>query len=116
MALYDNKCPSCDEVIPQRKVPARQSGSTGFPCPACGRRLRTSRLPLSLTLPATFAVSTALTYYFGLRHATAVIVSIVLSLPLFFVIYVVIGLMIAPPLELFPGEDNRPGTGGEPLS
>jgi hypothetical protein len=107
VALYDNLCPSCGEVIPARVVPARQSGATGFPCPACGRKLRTARVPITLTLPITIAISLFSCYSFGLRGFTAVAVFVLALLPVYFVVYVAIGLVVSPPLELFPDQSDQ---------
>jgi hypothetical protein len=38
------------------------------------------------------------------------------SLPIYFIVYVAVGLVVSPPLELFPSEENPPGetTGKSP--
>jgi len=104
MALYDNKCPSCGETIPQRSVPARQSGATGFPCPACGKRLRTARLPARLTVPLTLTLSVGLCFFFALRGLTAIAVFLLVLLPFYFIVYMAVGLVFPPLLEIFPTE------------
>ena len=105
MALYDRKCPGCGEIVPQRKVAPWQPN--GFPCPACGRQLRTARVPARLTVPVTLATSIGLSFSLGLKGLTAIAVSTLAALPVYFVVYTVLGLLFPPALELFPLKDNQ---------
>ena len=75
MALYDRNCPSCGIVISQMQTPIWQSG--GFPCPACGRRLRTSLGDLKFTWVVTLLIAMGACFYFGLQGATAIVISLV---------------------------------------
>jgi hypothetical protein len=50
----------------------------------------------------------ALCLYFGLRGLIAIAASAFVCLPIYFIVYVAIGLAISPPLELFPGDDDFP--------
>jgi hypothetical protein len=100
MARYDRKCPSCGKIISQEQVPIWQSG--GFPCPACGRRLRTSLGDLKVSWAITLFVSMAGCFYFGLQGYTALVAALIASVPLSFVVHSVLGLVRAHPLEPFP--------------
>jgi predicted RNA-binding Zn-ribbon protein involved in translation (DUF1610 family) len=102
MALYDRKCPSCGAVIPQKQTPIWQS--QGFPCPVCGRLLRTSLGDLKLSWAVTLAISLGGCLYFGLRGSTALLVSLIASVPLSLIVHSIFGLIFSHPLELFPNE------------
>ena len=105
LARFDKKCPACSEVISPRQIPTWQSG--GFPCPSCGEILKSSVLPVKLTLPATLAASLGMCFYYGLRGLTLILVSSVTAVPLYFIVYAVIGLIYPPGLELVPKTTNR---------
>ena len=102
MALYDRKCPSCGVVISQSQTPIWDA--KGFPCPACGRLLRTSRQSLKLTWAITLAISIGVSFYFGLRGLTAIIISVVASVPFSFIVHSALGLIFSPPLEPFSND------------
>jgi hypothetical protein len=106
MALYDRKCPFCGVVIPQTQTPIWDA--EGFPCPTCGRWLRTSRSPLKLAWVIALAVAIAASYFLGLRARRAIVISLSVSVPLAFVVHSILGLFFSPPLEPFhrkkPGE------------
>ena len=106
MALYDRKCPSCGEVIPQIQTPIWES--SGFPCPACGRALKSSTLPIKLTLPITLTIAMSLCFYFGLRGPTAILISLVASIPLYFIVYAAVGLIFPPSLKLVSSKGDHP--------
>ena len=106
MALYDRKCPACDAVIPQVQTPIWQS--RGFPCPACGRRLRTPLGDLKLSWAVTLALSIGVCLYFRLRTSSAVLLSLVISVPMSFIVHSVFGLILPQPLEFFPDKDEPP--------
>lgn len=106
MALYDRKCPSCGEVIRQIETPIWEAG--GFPCPACGRTLKSSILSVKVTLPITFGISVSACYCFGLRGSTAGLISLVASFPLYFAVYAAIGLFFPPGLVLVPDKKDAP--------
>src|ERR1700687_5336896 len=100
--LYDRKCPACGGVITQTQTPIWDA--KGFPCPVCGRLLRTSRLSLKLTWAITLAISTSATFYFGLRGLRAIALSLLASLPLSFIVHSLLGLVFSPQLEVFSNE------------
>jgi hypothetical protein len=105
MALYDRKCPACGRIISQAQVPIWQSG--GFPCPACGRQLRTSLGDLKVTWAITLCASMAGCFYFGLQGYTALVTALIASVPLSFVVHSALGLVFAHPLEPFPGDPPK---------
>lgn len=104
MALYDRKCPACGAVISQTQTPIWDA--KGFPCPACGRLLRTSRSSLKLTWAVTLAISISGCFYLGLRGPVGIAVSLVVSAPLSFIVHSSLGLIFSPPLEPFPGNGS----------
>jgi hypothetical protein len=85
--------------------------SDGWPCPRCGRLLRTAHMSLKLTWAITLVISTGMCLYFGLRGSAAVVVSLIASVPLSFIVHAVIGLFSSVPLELFPDQED-PGNEG----
>jgi hypothetical protein len=105
LARFDKKCPACSEAISPKQIPTWESG--GFPCPSCGEILKSSVLPVKLALPVTFAASLGMCFYFGLRGVTLILVSSITAMPLYFIVYAVIGLIYPPGLELVPKRTNR---------
>jgi hypothetical protein len=108
MALYDKSCPSCGRVLSKKQTPIREAG--GFPCPYCGQKLKSSVLSPKLTLPVTFISSTSLCLWFGLRGTTAIITAVIAALPIYFVVYVVIGLIAPPGLKLVSQRNDSPSS------
>lgn len=105
LARFDRKCPACSEVISPKRIPTWESG--GFPCPSCGEILKSSVLPVKLTLPVTFAASLVMCSFFGLRGLTFILVSSITVVPLYLIVYALIGLINPPGLELVPKRTNR---------
>lgn len=104
MALYDRNCPACGNVVSQRQVPVWESG--GWPCPSCGKLLRSTPTPLKLTWLITIPLSIGICFYFGLRDSTLILVALIAAIPISFVVHAVIGLLSSGPLELVPTENN----------
>lgn len=106
VSRYDKKCPSCGEIISPTQVPRRQPA--GFPCPACGRRLKLSALPMKLTVPIALAVSASLCFFFGLRGLTAILLSLAVAVPLQIIVHTAIALAFPLRIDLVSPEDDHP--------
>jgi len=102
MALYDRKCPSCNAIIRQTQTPIW--AANGFPCPVCGRLLRPALQSLKLTWAITLGISIGVSFYFGLRGFRALVISVIVSIPLSFLVHSVLGLVFSPPLEVLSNE------------
>ena len=102
MALYDKNCPNCGSVIRESQTPIWDA--KGFPCPACGQQLRTARVSLKLTWAITLPISVGVCLLLGLQGLSAILYSVVVSVPLSFLVHSALGLVFSPPLEPFPGK------------
>lgn len=105
LARFDRRCPACDEVISPKQIPTWQS--VGFPCPACTAILKISPLPVKLILPLSFAASLLLCIIFGLRGLTLILASLGATVPMYFVVCAIVGLVAPPEIELVPKSDFR---------
>ncbi len=105
LSRFNRKCPACSEAIRPGQIPTWESA--GFPCPACGKILKSSVLPVKLVLPVTFTLSPSICFYFGLRGLTFVLVSLITAVPLYFIVCAIIGLVYPPGLELVPKRADR---------
>jgi hypothetical protein len=105
LARFNRKCPACSEVISPKQIPTWQSH--GFPCPTCKVILGTSALPMKLILPLSFTVSFLLCIIFGLRGLTVVLSSLGATVPMYFLVYAILGLLLPPRLELVQKTDYR---------
>jgi hypothetical protein len=85
-------------IVSQNQTPIWDS--KGFPCPTCGRLLRSSRVSLKLTWTITLAVSIGGSLYIGLQGLKAIVISLIASVPLSFIVHAALGLVFSPPLEL----------------
>ena len=100
MALYDRNCPSCGRAISKLQTPIREAG--GFPCPYCGQKLKSSIISPKLTLPITLGLAIGLCFLFGLHGGRVGLIFLLIAPPIYFVVYVIIGLLIPPRLEIVP--------------
>lgn len=98
LARFDKTCPACGETISPKQIPTLQS--LGFPCPACASLLKTSALPVKFILPSSFVASVFLCIIFGLRGLTLILVSSGATVPMYFVVYAIAGLIWPPGLEI----------------
>lgn len=105
MAVYDRRCPSCRGVISPTQIPVWEG--KGFPCPVCGRTLKTFTLPIKFTLPITFTLAVTLCLCLGLRGLIAFLSSLVASVPLYFIVYAAVGLILPPWFEVISSEDDH---------
>jgi hypothetical protein len=105
MAIFDRTCPYCGAVVHQAESPIWDA--KGFPCPACGQRLRSRRRSLKLTWAITLPCAVVLSLLFGLRGWSGLFVCLGISVPLSFVIHSILGIVFAPPLDAFRGERQR---------
>jgi hypothetical protein len=105
LARFDRICPSCGEVVLQSQIPIWESG--GFPCRACGGILKSSVPTIKLTLPVTLTVSLSLCFYFGLRGLRVILVTLIASVPLYFIVSAIISLIFPPGLELVSRRIDR---------
>jgi hypothetical protein len=76
-------------------------------CPACGDIIKTSVLPVKWTVPVTITLALCLCFYFGMRALTLFLASIIAAVPLYFVVYAIIGLIYPPGLELVSKRAER---------
>jgi predicted RNA-binding Zn-ribbon protein involved in translation (DUF1610 family) len=106
MTVYDRSCRSCRKVISPAQIPIWEG--KGFPCPACGRTLKTRMLPIKFTFPITFTLAITLCLGLGLRGPIAVLISLVASVPLYFIVYAAVGLAFPPELELISSDEEHP--------
>jgi hypothetical protein len=102
MAILDRTCPYCGAAVHQGETPIWDAN--GFPCPACGQRLRTRRRSLKLTWAITLPCAVGLSLLFGLRGWNGLFVCLGISVPLSFVIHSILGVVFPPPLDAFRGE------------
>jgi predicted RNA-binding Zn-ribbon protein involved in translation (DUF1610 family) len=104
MTRYDEPCPSCGEMLSPGQTPIWQGG--GFRCPACGRLLRTNTASLKWAWLITLFLSIGVCLLFGFRSRTAIGILLISSVPLSFVVFVIIGLVSSVPLELVPSKSK----------
>ena len=105
LSRFDRRCPACDEVISLKQIPTWQSH--GFPCPACNVILKTSSLPVRLTLPLSSTVSVLLCVIFGLRGLTVILASLGTTVPMYFVVNAIVALLVPPKIDQVPKTDFR---------
>jgi hypothetical protein len=105
MSYYGKKCPACGNVILPPEVPA--SEQNGFPCPACGKLLKTSLANLKFSIVIALALSLFLCLKFGLRGLSAIISTLLLLLPLSFVVNSALAAVFPPPFELLPDQKSE---------
>ena len=105
LARFDRRCPACDEVISPKQIPTWQS--VEFPCPACTAILRISPLSVRLILPLSFAASLLLCIVFGLRGLAVILASLGTTVPMYFAVYAIVGLVAPPGLEMVAKSDLR---------
>jgi hypothetical protein len=105
LTRFNRNCPACGEVILPAQVPVWQSH--GFPCPACNQILKSSNPPVRLNLSVTFAVSLVLSVSYGLRGFNLILVSLIASVPLYFIVNAIVALIRPPGLELVSKRYDR---------
>jgi hypothetical protein len=105
LARFDKRCPACGEVVSPKQIPIWQS--VGFQCPTCAAILKTSALPVKFILPLSFTASLLLCIMLGLRGLTVILVSLGATVPMYLVVYAIVGLIVPPGLELVAKSDLR---------
>jgi hypothetical protein len=105
LARFDKRCPACGEVVSPKQIPIWQS--VGFQCPTCAAILKTSALPVKFILPFSFTASLLLCIMLRLRGLTVILVSLGATVPMYLVVYAIVGLIVPPGLELVAKSDLR---------
>jgi predicted RNA-binding Zn-ribbon protein involved in translation (DUF1610 family) len=105
LARFNKRCLACGEVISPKQIPTWQS--VGFPCPTCTAILKTSTLPVKFILSLSFTASLLLCIILGLRGLTVILVSLGATVPMYLVVYAIVGLVVPPGLELVAKSDLR---------
>jgi hypothetical protein len=69
--------------------------------------LRISTLPVKFILSLSFIASFLLCFILGLRGLTVILVSLGTTVPMYLVVYAIVGLVVPPGLELVAKNDLR---------
>jgi hypothetical protein len=106
VSRYSLPCPNCDAIIGPTQVPFESSGTPiGFPCPACGARLRVVVLHKGMIWIASIIGSGVIFYLCGRRGWDLIALTLFGSLALFFALVFVMGAFpAAVRLEQMPPE------------
>ncbi|MGC2467614.1 MAG: hypothetical protein WA517_20645 [Candidatus Acidiferrum sp.] len=64
-------------------------------------------MSVKLILPLSFAASLLLCIIFGLRGLTVILASLGTTVPMYFVVYAIVGLVAPPGLEMVAKSDLR---------
>lgn len=103
------KCPFCGTLIHPQQIPIWES--KGFPCPVCGERLRSSVHNIAGIWIISLLASAISVYSLTLRGWVFFLVTLLVSLPVYLLVYAIATFIFPTALERFPkkedGVDNR---------